>query len=176
MSLGGYLAARAAAFEHRFRAAVFFDGVYDLNEADRRLLPKEAVAALDAGDTVKCEEIIHKGMQNNTGLRWSIAQSLWSFGASNIADFLKKIERYTMVGIAGQIQCPCLVMEAEGDMFLPGQPQQIFDALKVPKQLVKFTSEDGAENHCQSGALAYKDEVVFNWLDETLDLRDGRRG
>src|ERR1700679_3009038 len=99
MSLGGYLAARAAAFEHRFRAAVFFDGVYDLNEADRRLLPKEAVAALDAGDTVKCEEIIHKGMQNNTGVRWSIAQSVWSFGASNIADFLKKIGLYSMVGI-----------------------------------------------------------------------------
>ena len=173
MSLGGYLAARAAAFEHRFRAAAFYDGAYDLNEAARGLLPKEAVAALDAGDTVKCEEIIHKGMQNNTGLRWSMAQSVWSFGASNIADFLKNIELYTMVGIAGQIQCPCLVMEAEADMFLSGQPQQIYDALKAPKQLVKFTSQDGAENHCQSGALAYKDEVVFNWLDETLRVNGG---
>jgi pimeloyl-ACP methyl ester carboxylesterase len=176
MSMGGYLAARAAAFEHRFRAAVFFDGTYDLNEANRGLLPKEAVAALDAGDTVKCEEIIHKGMQNNTGLRWSMEQSVWSFGASNIADFLKKIELYTMVGIAGQIQCPCLVMEAEADMFLSGQPQEIYDALKAPKQLVKFTSQDGAENHCQSGALAYKDEVVFNWLDETLKVNGGKAG
>ena len=78
-----------------------------------------------------------------------------------------------MVGIAGQIQCPCLVMEAEADMFLSGQPQQIYDALKAPKQLVKFTSEDGAENHCQSGALAHKDEVVFNWLDETLRVNGG---
>jgi hypothetical protein len=78
-----------------------------------------------------------------------------------------------MVGIAGQIQCPCLVMEAEADMFLSGQPQQIYDALKAPKQLVKFTSQDGAENHCQSGALAYKDEVVFNWLDQTLRVNSG---
>ena len=53
-------------------------------------------------------------------------------------------------------------------MFFRGQPQQVYDALQAPKQLVSFTSEDGAENHCQSGALAYKDEVVFNWLDETL--------
>jgi len=27
---------------------------------------------------------------------------------------------------------------------------------------------DGAGNHCQSGALAYKDEVVFNWIAERL--------
>jgi hypothetical protein len=86
----------------------------------------------------------------------------------------EKTKPYSMVGIAGQIQCPCLVMEAEGDMFLPGQPQKIYDALKAPKQLVKFTSEDGAENHCQSGALAYLHEVVFNWLDETLKLHDDR--
>jgi pimeloyl-ACP methyl ester carboxylesterase len=176
MSMGGYLAARAAAFEHRVHAAVFFDGVYDLHESFRGLLPKEAVAALDAGDTVKFEEIIRKGMENNTGLRWAVPQGVWSFGASSIADFIAKAKPYSMDGIAGQIQCPCLVMEAESDMFLPGQPQKIYDALKASKKLVKFTSEDGAENHCQSGALAYKDEVVFNWLDEALKLHDGRKG
>jgi hypothetical protein len=32
---------------------------------------------------------------------------------------------------------------AEADIFLSGQPQKIYDALKAPKQLVKFTSEDG---------------------------------
>lgn len=36
-----------------------------------------------------------------------------------------------------------------------------------------FTSEDGAENHCESGALAYKDEVVYNWLDDVLQPREG---
>ena len=42
MSMGGYLAARAVAFEQRFRAAIFFDGVYDLHETMRGILPKEA--------------------------------------------------------------------------------------------------------------------------------------
>ncbi|WP_213773072.1 alpha/beta fold hydrolase [Bradyrhizobium sp. dw_78] len=171
MSLGGFLAARAVAFEHRFRAAVFFDGMYDF----RGLLPKEAVAALDAGDTVKCENIIQKGMQNNTGLRWAVPHGIWAFGASGIADFMTRTKSYSMEGIAKQIQCPCLVMDAESDGFSNGQPQKIYDALQCPKQLVRFTSEDGAENHCQSGALAYKDEVVFNWLDETLDLHGGRK-
>lgn len=49
----------------------------------------------------------------------------------------------------------------------------MYNALKAPKTLAKFTALDGAENHCQSGALAYKDEVVFNWLDDVLQLREG---
>jgi pimeloyl-ACP methyl ester carboxylesterase len=172
MSLGGYFAARAVAFEHRFRAAIFFDGVYDFYES--LALPKDAVVALDAGETAKGEEIIQKAMLTNTTLRWFMTQGVWSFGASSISDFLTRTKPYTMDGIAGQIQCPCLVLEAEGDMFFLNQPQKIYDALDVPKQLFRFTKEEGAENHCQSGALSYKDEVVFNWLDETLKLHDGR--
>ena len=172
MSLGGYFAARIVAFEHRFRAAIFYDGVYDFYESLRNTLPKEAIAAFDAGDTTGCEEITLKQMQDDTNLRWMVTQGVWSFGASGLVEFLEKAKQMTMDSIAGQIQCPCLVMEAEGDMFFRGQPQQIYDALQAPKQRVPFTSEDGAENHCQSGALAYKDEVVFNWLDETLKLHD----
>ncbi|MEH1836965.1 MAG: alpha/beta fold hydrolase [Nostoc sp.] len=170
MSLGGYLAARAAAFEHRFKAAIFYDGVYDFGESTRASLPKDAISALDTGDKNRFEKIIDEAMKNNTALRWSVTQGNWSFGVSSFADFVALTAKYTMNGLADQIQCPCLVMEAEADMFFRGQPQQIYDALQVPKQLARFTSEDGAENHCQSGALAYKDQVVFDWLDETLKL------
>ncbi len=175
MSMGGYLAARAVAFEHRFRAAVFFDGVYDMHASLRALLPKEALAALDAGDARLCNEITDTLMQNNTTLRWCVTQGLWSFGADSVADFVAKAKPYTIEGIAEQIRCPCLVLEAEGDMFFKGQPQQVFDALRAPKQLFAFTSEDGAENHCQSGALSYLHEVVFNWLDTTMKPHDGSR-
>jgi pimeloyl-ACP methyl ester carboxylesterase len=170
MSLGGYWAARSVAFEHRFRAAVFFDAVYDFYQAIRRLIPKEAVAALDAGNSV------YKLMQNNTALRWLLTQGVCTFGVSSFSEFVTKSKQYTMDGIAQKIQCPCLVLEADGDMFFRGQPQQIYDALQVPKEIVRFTAADGAENHCQSGTLSYKDEVVFNWLDETLKLHDGRNG
>jgi pimeloyl-ACP methyl ester carboxylesterase len=171
MSMGGYLASRAVAFEHRFRAAIFFDGVYDLYESMRGSLPKDALAALDAGDTIKCEQIIRKVMETVTGLRWAITQGVWSFGASGIVDFIEKTRPATMEGIAEQIKCPCLVLEGEADMFFANQPQKIYDALLSPKTLIRFTSEDGAENHCQSGAMSYLHEVVFNWLDEILRQR-----
>jgi hypothetical protein len=49
-----------------------------------------------------------------------------------------------------------------------GVPTSLLDAGSTRETFARFTAEDGAENHCQSGALAYKDEVVFNWLDDTL--------
>lgn len=168
MSLGGYLAARAMAFEHRFKAAVFFDGVYDFGGALKQLLPSDAMQAFESGDAATGEKIVRPLMASNTNMRWAITQGLWSFGASNIADFVEKAQRMSMRGIAGQIRCPSLVLEAEGDLFFKGQPRQIYDELKCDKDFYAFTPEDGAENHCQSGALAFKDEVVFNWIDKIL--------
>ena len=168
MSLGGYLAARTVAFEPRFRAAVFFGGIYDCYTSFRQAFPQEAITAFDAGDAATCEKLTRQAMATETSLRWAVEQGLWSLGASDIADLLAKLKPWTMQGIVRQIQCPCLVMDSEADIFFQGQPQELYDALSAPKTLVRFTKEDGAENHCQSGALAYKDEVVFNWLDDIL--------
>ena len=44
----------------------------------------------------------------------------------------------------------------------------MFEALQSPKTFAPFTDEDGAESQCLADALAYKDEVVFTWLDDTL--------
>lgn len=174
MSLGGYLAARAAAFEHRFKATVLFDGVYSFYDSLPNLLPPEAMAAYETGDVAACEAVTRERMAHNTGLRWAVEQGLYSFGVEGVAGLIEATKKMTMDGIAGQITSPCLVMEADGDVFFRGQPQRIFDAITAPKTFARFTDEYGAENHCQSGALAYKDEVVFNWLDETLGLRQGR--
>lgn len=170
MSLGGYLAARAAAFEHRFRAAVFFDGVYDFHASLRNLLPEDAIAAFDAGEPDRCQRIVEQKMQGSTPLRWAVTQGTWSFGVEKVSELLDKSRDYTLQGVIQDIQCPCMIMEADGDIFFAGQPQRVYDELKAPKRFARFTAEDGAENHCQSGALAFKDEVVFNWIAETLRL------
>jgi pimeloyl-ACP methyl ester carboxylesterase len=168
MSLGGYLAARAAAFEHRFKAAVFFDGVFDYGGAMKNLLPSEATQAYASGDNAGGDKVVQKVMSEVTNVRWAITQGLWSFKSPSIADFLEQTKKMSMEGVADQIQCPCLVLEADGDLFFKGQPRQIYDALRSPKDFYAFTAEDGAENHCQSGALGFKDEVVFNWIDTVL--------
>lgn len=46
-SMGGYLAARAAAFEHRLAATILIDGVADMFPSFAASLPKEVLALLD---------------------------------------------------------------------------------------------------------------------------------
>lgn len=60
-------------------------------------------------------------------------------------------------------------MEADVAIFFTGQPQRVFDELTGPKIFAPSTTEDGAEIHCQSGAIADKDDVVFIWIARTLE-------
>jgi hypothetical protein len=58
MSLGGYLAARAAAFEPRFKAAIFFDGIYSLYDSVRGALSPDALDAFDARRFFALHEVV----------------------------------------------------------------------------------------------------------------------
>jgi hypothetical protein len=33
---------------------------------------------------------------------------------------------------------------------------------------ILFTAEEGAEEHCQIGALALSNQRIFDWLDDTI--------
>ena len=169
MSLGGYLAARAAAFEPRFKAVILFDGVWSFYDCIVGILTPEAKKALDDEDAATFNELVGKAMEANTQVRWTFTQGLFSCGAKSYYDltvFSKKLSLDR--DVVERITSPTLVMKADGDLFFKGQPEHVYETLKAPKTFVAFHEEDGAENHCQSGALAYKDEVVFNWLDDTL--------
>lgn len=170
MSLGGCLAARSAAFEHRLQAVILYDGVYDFSRSVKQALPKEALAAFEAHEAARCEHIVREAMKTNTNLQWAVNNGIWTLGASDVSDLIEKSRVYSLAGgVATLIQCPTLVMEAEADIFFAGQPQQVYDNLRVAETLAKFSPDFGAENHCQSGELSYKDEVVVNWLDKTID-------
>ncbi len=73
--------------------------------------------------------------------------------------------RYTPVEIANQISCPTLVCDAEHDHFFH-DARTVFRALSCPKEYVLFTSAEGAEEHCQVGAMSLFHQRIFDWLDE----------
>ncbi|WP_211372303.1 alpha/beta hydrolase family protein [Mycolicibacterium grossiae] len=170
MSLGGYLAARAVVFEPRFAAAILFDGVWSLVDSIWGILSPEAKAAFEAGDAATYDRIVGEAMAADTQVRWTFTQGTFSFGVPSPYALTVESAKMTLDDddVVGRITCPTLVMEADGDQFFRGQPERVYDALTAPKTFARFTAADGAENHCQSGALAYKDEVVFNWLDDVL--------
>jgi hypothetical protein len=62
-----------------------------------------------------------------------------------------------------------LVLEAEKDDSFPGQPKKVYNGLKSPKKYILFTQEEGAEEHCQSGASALSNQRIFDWLDGVFE-------
>ncbi|ANZ59945.1 alpha/beta hydrolase family protein [Secundilactobacillus paracollinoides] len=163
ISFGGFLAPRAAAFDHRLAAVIADDGVFTFSFAD-------AFAARGhEGATFKdIEPTLKMLMAKSSNVRWVIDNGLFTFGVKTIEDLFNKTTAYSMAGIADKIQCPIFIGDAAGDGFFKGQPQHLYNAIQSPKTLVTFGPEDGAEEHCQMGALNYFNQRVFNWLDDTL--------
>jgi hypothetical protein len=82
-------------------------------------------------------------------------------------------KNYSVKDILKDIKIPTLVLDAEKEDSFPGQPKKVYDGLvSLPpesKKYILFTEEEGAEEHCQTGALAITHQRVFDWLDEMLN-------
>ena len=165
MSMGGYLAPRAAAFEHRISACIAYDGVFAMTAAmpepqQQELDPEQQVAAL--------ESVIAHRAQAPSSLRWMLSNGLWTLGVATARELIDEFSKYDLTDVAHKIACPTLVCEAENDQFFSGQPQMLYDALRCKKTLLKFTAAEGAEEHCHEGALTLFHQRMFDWLDDTL--------
>lgn len=165
MSMGGYLAPRAAAFEHRIAACIAYDGVFAMAAA----LPGSQHQELSGEQQVaELENLIAQRAHAPSSLRWMLSNGLWTLGVTTGREFIDEFGKYDLTGVADKIACPTLVCEAENDQFFSGQPQMLYDALRCKKTLLKFTAAEGAEEHCHEGALTLFHQRMFDWLDETL--------
>ena len=164
-SLGGLLAPRAAAFEHRLAACIAVDGLYSL-------IPSKYGQILGKAGGAHSEEqmtaFLEQEMQQDSNVHWAISQGMWTMQASSLLDCIQKMQPYNLDDIAGQITCPTLVCDAEADHAFAGQPRMLFDALRCPKLHLLFTADDAAEEHCHAGASLLLNQRVFDWLDETI--------
>ena len=184
-SYGGYLAPRAAAFEHRLAALIAWDGLYDLFDAATSAVPSifrpivgrvvpgrapvdptgsRGTVARRAGDA-----FVGLLRRRDTGMRWALGNGAYTFGVRSPLEYVARLRDYSLEGVAGDIACPTLVCEGERDHFFEGQPRKLYDALECTKTYALFTAEEGAEEHCQSGASTLFHARAFDWLDAILD-------
>ena len=155
-SFAGYLAPRAAAFEHRLAALVVDPAQPDMAER----LPS-GVAAKLAGPVVKAQ------MRLSAERREFFDARMAAHGISDINSYFAELRRFNMLDVAAQISCPTLIIEAEHD-FAGGSGQTLKDAMTTPARLVHLSAEQGAEGHCGGLGQEVWAEVVYGWLQETL--------
>jgi len=170
ISLGGYLAARAAAFEHRLSACILYNGVYDGKEALESSFPPSLLKCIQDGDEKVVNTVIEILMETDSNIKFNIKHGMWTFGIDSPYELVKKSSAFTLKEIASNIRCPTLVLDAEKDDSFPGQPQKVYDALTCPKKYTLFTIDEGAEEHCQSGAPSLSNQRIFDWLDEIFKI------
>ncbi|MEV7595064.1 alpha/beta fold hydrolase [Streptomyces sp. NPDC089922] len=172
ISMGGVLAPRAAAFEHRLAALIAVDGLYDLGQVAVRNVPgtrEEAERLLRAESAPELDAAFEQAMAHDPIARWAINHGMYVMGVDTPRAFSASYLDYTLAdGIAERIQCPTLVCDAEEDMFFQGQPEQLYDHLTCPKTFMEFTTEEGAGAHCHPGAMRLSIARIYDWLDDTL--------
>jgi pimeloyl-ACP methyl ester carboxylesterase len=168
-SLGGYLVARAAAFEHRVAALILDDGIHDFHAAFAGSLPPFLASWIEQRRDDAAVPVLTMLTAVSTQVRWGLRNGMWVFGAESFADLIRRAADYTLDGIAGQIVAPTLIMDPEDDQFLKGQPQRVAEALTgADATLVTLTGAEGAGEHTHAGALGRAHQVMFDWLDTTL--------
>jgi pimeloyl-ACP methyl ester carboxylesterase len=171
-SLGGYLAPRAASGEHRLAACVADPGQWAIADSFRpaaMMMGAPAAAAADLGsiDDALIEKFSAM-IDAMKSLHWKVVQrGFWANGKTNLRDYLKEIEQFTMKGRAEAIHCPTFVAAAEKDPLAAGA-QTLYDALKCPKAFARFTAAEGAGDHCEMMSRSVINRAALDWLDEVF--------
>ena len=139
-SMGGYMAARIAAFEPRYKACGIYSAVYDYNDMWK-----------DRPDDHPLANIL-----------------LHVMGVDSMKEARDKLKNYNLRGIAENIKCPTYILHGEEDKQANvDHAYRVYNALTCEKVLNVVTQDRTGAAHCQSDNLtqAYP---LFDWLQEKL--------
>jgi dienelactone hydrolase len=155
LSLGGYHAPRAAAFEHRLACAVAWGANYNWGATQQR--------RYESGE----QSLPVPHYWDHVG---------WVFGKDSVEAILEESAKLTLEGILHQVQCPILVVHGENDRQIRlAQAQQTVDeCTSSPKaELYVHRLADGGAEHCSVDNVPLTVEVISDWIAETLGGRTG---
>jgi pimeloyl-ACP methyl ester carboxylesterase len=166
-SMGGYLAARAAAFEPRVKALILNEGVYSVYEGFTHGFPSSLLELLAAGNTTAFDKALEEGVLFNdsasTTNRWAITQGLWSFNTHSPSEWIEKSKNMTLANITQLIRVPVWVSNPVNDTTFPGQAVKAAQALGSKATIHNFTG--AASLHCSAGAYEEANWAILSWLD-----------
>ena len=168
-SFGGYLAARAAAFEPRLSAAVLIGGVWDLYDGFSQQLTEDLLSIYEAGNYTQFDDLLlslRDAGELPTEAEWGLDYGLWAFKTHSPSEFFDRTRQYNIGDVIHQIDMPVFVGDAEFEGIFKGQAQKVKDALGDKGTFHEFKGVAGY--HCQSGAQQEMARTIFAWLNKVL--------
>jgi dienelactone hydrolase len=153
MSLGGYYAPRAAAFEPRLACCVAWGARWDNAGSHGRIL-RDASAA-----------------RSVTG--W-LDHALWYYGAATVEEAAQKIARMTLEGVIDRVTCPLLVVHGAGDRQVPREQAErtVAEARRSKSATLRvFDHDEGGVEHVNGDLFSVAVDAMADWVADTLRPR-----
>jgi dienelactone hydrolase len=150
LSMGGYYAPRAAAFEKRLACCVAWGAIWDLEACLVNCI-------LEATESVSFD-----------------AHLSWVFGIEDREALWDEIRKFTLDGIIDQIECPLLIVHGENDRQAP-----LWTAYKTHEAAINssqcdlriFTLDEGGAEHCHCDNVTMGVDYIHDWIADIL-VRD----
>jgi dienelactone hydrolase len=150
MSLGGYYAPRAAAFEPRLAACVAWGARWDNTGSHGRIL-RDPNAARSVTNWVE--------------------HALWYYGAATTDEAYEKIAAMTLEGVIERVRCPLLVVHGSNDRQVPLEQAErtVREAIASPRaELRVFTADEGGAEHVGGDLFSPTIDYIADWVAEVL--------
>ena len=172
ISLGGYLAVRAGAFEPRIKRVVAFDVMLDFFQCVTSRRGAIAEVAINALVRLRLgtplNMMARSLMKWDLYSRWGIQQGMHVMGAASPSEYFFKLKAYNNFEVSQRVTQDTLIMGGAEDHFVP--LKQFFDqfpllinARSVTAQI--FTQADQAQSHCQIGNQGLALTQIVSWVD-----------
>jgi dienelactone hydrolase len=149
ISLGGYYAPRAVAFEPRFASGAVWGANHDWAEVQEKRLRREG--------------------ENPVPHYW--AHVMWVFGAKDMDEFHDKAKGMMLDGVLDRIRVPFLVTHGEKDRQIAlDYAHRSYDQLvNSPRRELKiFTEREGGIEHVGADNMAFGRDYIADWFADTL--------
>lgn len=149
VSLGGYYAPRAVAFEPRFALGAVWGANHNWGEMQERRLAREGERPVPHYWEHVC----------------------WVWGAKDMDEFMSIANGVHLNGVLDRIRVPFLVTHGESDRQIPLEyAQQTFEQLtnSPDRELRVFTAREGGVQHCSLDNTANAGSIIADWVAERL--------
>ncbi len=155
LSMGGYYAPRATAFDQRIKACVCWGGNFNWGAVQRMRYENSKAG----------KPIPHF---------WE--HLMWATGKPTVEAALDFADQFTLEGILDRITCPILVTHGEGDRQIPIKyAHMTYDACtnSSNRELKIHTRAEGAAEHCSLDGTPLAVDYMADWVGETLGGHNG---
>jgi len=175
MSLGGYLAPRAAAFDSRIKRVVAWGAMHDMLAGPRQDPQFTMLENLvSAGERGKTNGAFRQMSEDNPKLQLSGQHGMHVSGGKDIFEFYQWAMKMTLKDVAHLIKQDVLIVMGTQDHLVPAEQAWISAKAMTNARSMSvrmITAEEQGAEHCQIGNPQLTIEEIIGWL-QRLERRD----